>query len=360
MGANPIQYETLVAEFEDGLLNALRGHGVGFDYLDIWVPDEDPVKGILNMAESAEAFGTPEIIVAVRRSTLPASRDGELLALLSPLGNASIAPMEDGVVIAVRNLGAKTLLQDLPIGLRGGIACRLAGLEHEGSLPEPHSGFVRVIAEEGTMRLGVLVDPEAGHIVQIARHSGAQPPALRAILDALCAAILGAPVDDAADHGAIRALDALRDPEQPRPVAGVLLPLNADLAFGPVVRMARAVRDDYWRHMALPRRYNEFDRASSAPWLALGAAGRLAKVEAGAAAFTIQSGLPEGTIQVLRIDDDLHGQPVRALVTFSNGIAPSAKPDAMRALERALKRDVERSIQLYHEQLKDQNAIRRL
>lgn len=359
MDTSPIQYETLVAEFENGLLNALRGHGVGFDYLEIWVPDEDPVKGILNMAESAEALSTPDIAVAVRRSTLPAARDGELLALLSQLGSASITPAGEGVVVTVRGLGMASALRNVHHGLRDGLLRRLANLKHESRL-EPQDGLVRVAVEEGSARLAVLVEPEAGHIVRAACHMGARTPVERAILDALCSVILDTPVDDAADHGAIRALASLRAAEWTRPVAGVLHPVNADPAFVPVVRMAHALRDDYWTGMNLTPRYNEFDRMPSASWLALAAAERMDRVSAATTAFLAEAGLAEEDIRLLRIDDDLHGQPVRVLVTFGTGIASSEKPPAMRALERALKHSVEQTLQLYHEQLKDQNAIRRL
>ncbi|GLR80777.1 hypothetical protein HUE56_00805 (plasmid) [Azospirillum oryzae] len=360
MDTSPIQYETLVAEFENGLLNALRGHRVGFDYLEIWVPDEDPVKGILNMAESAEALSTPDIAVAVRRSTLPAARDGELLALLSQLGSASITPAGDGVVVNVRGLGMVSALRDVHHGLRDGLLRRLADLKHEGLRLEPHDGLVRVAVEEGPAQLCVLVEPDAGHIVRAACHVGARTPVERAILDALCSAILDTPVDDAADHGAIRAMASLHAVELTRPVAGVLHPVNADPAFVPVVRMAHAIRDDYWARMNLPPRYNEFDQLPSASWLGLDAAERMSRISAAIAAFLTEAGLTEGDIRLLRIDDDLHGQPVRILVTFGNGVAPKEKPPAMRALERALKRGVDQSLQLYHEQLKDQNAIRRL
>ncbi|PWC40654.1 hypothetical protein [Azospirillum sp. TSO35-2] len=359
MDISPIQYETLVAEFESGLLNALRGHGVGFDHLEIWVPDEDPVKGILNMAESAEALATPDIAVAVRRSTLPAARDGELLALLSQLGSASITPAGDGVVVVVRGLGMASALRNVHHGLRDGMLRRLAALKHEGRL-EPQDGLVRIAVDEGPAQLCVLVDPDAGHIVRAASHAGARNPVERAILDALCSAILDTPVDEAADHGAIRALASLRPPETTRPVAGVLHPVNADPAFVPAVRMAHAIRNDYWARMNLPPRYNEFDRLPSTSWLALDGAERMDRVSAVIAAFLAEAGQAEGAIRLLRIDDDLHGQPVRVLVTFGDGIAPNEKPSAMRALERALKLGVEQTLQLYHEQLKDQNAIRRL
>ena len=45
-----------------------RGDGVPddpeADYLEMWVPDDDPVKSLLNMVEAAEAYGRDEIAIA--------------------------------------------------------------------------------------------------------------------------------------------------------------------------------------------------------------------------------------------------------------------------------------------------------
>ena len=59
MSEQAIKYEQLVQSYENRLLNQLRSHGVDLDFLEIWVPDEDPVSSILNMAEAA-GIGCPE------------------------------------------------------------------------------------------------------------------------------------------------------------------------------------------------------------------------------------------------------------------------------------------------------------
>ena len=64
-----LNYETLVKAFEEALVTKLRGHGAEAEYLEMWVPDEDPVKSILNMVEAAEAFGRDEIAIEVSSTT---------------------------------------------------------------------------------------------------------------------------------------------------------------------------------------------------------------------------------------------------------------------------------------------------
>ncbi|HYD63863.1 hypothetical protein [Azospirillum sp.] len=348
----PILYEAAVAEFEAGLLDAVRGHATSHGALEMWVPDEDPVRSLLNMAESAESCGASEIAVDVRRATLPADRDAELLALLAELGTAAIEPEGDGVVVRVTGLGAAAAVHGVHPSLREGIQRRLSAPTHEGPLPEA-AGCLRLGAVEGDIALSILVDP-TGRTVTAARHGGAANPVERAILDALCAEIEGTPVADAAEHGLVRVLGALHDPDKGRPVPGILHPGNADPAFASALRLIRALRDRYEEKAGAPQSYNEFDRPPTDAWRALGDAERLGRVTAAVAAF------PPGAMRVLGLEPDLHGHPVRAVVGFADGIAAAEKPGLMRALERHLKRTVERSLQTHHAALKDQNAIRRL
>lgn len=368
MSASPppalIQYETLVAEFEDGLLNASRCHTASQDFLEIWVPDEDPVRGILNMAESAETVGCPDIAVRVRLDTLPVDRHGELLGLLSALGNAAIHAAaetgadDDNVVVTVSAMGADAALRQAPHLLRQGMRERLTAISHEGVLAETDN-LMRIAASDGPAELAVLVDPDT-HIVKVARHNQARGPVERVLLDTLCAVIENTPVDDAADHGPINAMAALSEAGAARPVPGILHPVNADPAFIPVLRMAHQLRAAYQAQSGMADRRNEFDPPPGAQWLALTGARREERVAAGISAFIDRTGRSAEAVSLLRLDDDLHGQPVRALIFFGETVAAGEKPDLIRALERHLKQTVEAKLQLYHEQRKDENAIRRL
>ncbi|MEQ8708136.1 MAG: hypothetical protein RIC36_04035 [Rhodospirillales bacterium] len=97
-----LDYDALVQEFEDGLVNNLRRHGVGDDFLEMWVPDPDPVKGVLNMAEAAESFGLDRISMQVSLATIPPARHDELATALGVIGTTSMTPGQDQFVVTVR------------------------------------------------------------------------------------------------------------------------------------------------------------------------------------------------------------------------------------------------------------------
>lgn len=99
-----LNYEVLVQAFEEALVTKLRGHGAEADYLEMWVPDEDPVKSILNMVEAAEAYGRDDIAVEVAAETLSEPQLAELSRVLSAMGSAKITATAEGRLIEVTGL----------------------------------------------------------------------------------------------------------------------------------------------------------------------------------------------------------------------------------------------------------------
>ena len=101
-----LDYEQLVADFESKLVTQLRKFGTDADYLEMWVPDQDPVKSILNMIEAAEAFGQQGIAVSVASQTMPPDRIAALVAQVGSLGRIAVSPATDRVIITVTGIGA--------------------------------------------------------------------------------------------------------------------------------------------------------------------------------------------------------------------------------------------------------------
>lgn len=85
-----LQYEELVEDFKQRLMTQLRGHGVGAEYLETWVPEEDPVKSILNIVESAQAYGRDALRVNFAKTTMDNDQQRQLMELLAPIGRAKI------------------------------------------------------------------------------------------------------------------------------------------------------------------------------------------------------------------------------------------------------------------------------
>ena len=102
-----LNYEQLVADFEIKLLTQLRNFGSDAEYLEMWVPDEDPVMSILNMVEAAEAFGRNEIAVQVGVNTLPVDRVNDLIARIGELGQVEARAEAGQIVVVVTEIGQR-------------------------------------------------------------------------------------------------------------------------------------------------------------------------------------------------------------------------------------------------------------
>lgn len=85
-----LNYEELVEDFNRKLLTQLRGHSVDTEYLESWVPEEDPVRSILNIVESAQAYGLDELRLSVAKTTLNGDQQHDLVNLIAPIGQTKV------------------------------------------------------------------------------------------------------------------------------------------------------------------------------------------------------------------------------------------------------------------------------
>ena len=76
-----IDYDDLMAAYQADLVDTLRGFGAQSELLELWVPDEDPVRSLANMVDAAAAAGAERLSVRVGPATAPAIDRAALLAL---------------------------------------------------------------------------------------------------------------------------------------------------------------------------------------------------------------------------------------------------------------------------------------
>jgi hypothetical protein len=103
-----LNYEELVADFQTKLVTQLRNFGSEAEYLEMWVPDDDPVKSILNMVEAAEAYGRDTIAISVKATTLPAERTDSLRAKIGDLGDVEFRTEGEKMLITVTEIGSRS------------------------------------------------------------------------------------------------------------------------------------------------------------------------------------------------------------------------------------------------------------
>jgi hypothetical protein len=357
-----LDHDRLAEEFFSGLLTQLRNHGTEQDCLETWVPDENPVKSVLNMVEAVAMAGRNAVGVALESSRLAPEQVTELTNLLERLGYVEVNAGYDRLLVTVKGLQDEPRLKTLPVSLRRLMRPHVHSPAYQGDLPDCGAETIsRTIKdpEDESIQLSLCFEPAGVRTILAARHSGAVDPILRGALDALCEVIERRPLQEAYEHGALRALYAVKEPDLEAPVAGIVLPANVHPAFEQAKRLIRLLLSSYLNNPAMQVGDNVYEPQPSVTWLDLSDTQRLSTVSAVVDNLLADLGETAGTLQVCGVENNLLHQPVRVMVAFAS--APRSAPAALlRALEGQLQRKIEPTLQILHQALQDNSKIRRL
>lgn len=357
--SDALDYEALVAAFEHSLLTQLRGHSAAAPFLEVWVPDEDPVRALQNMFEAAEISGERRLAVTIAAASLPSARLAELTGIAEEFGTLTVTAQGDRWLLELDEIGLGQLLHRVAPAYRAALRDRLGHFAHAGWLEAPLAATRLLTVEQDGFTLTVLVDGGSAVILD-ACHDGPDDPVNRAVLDHFCDVLRGLPVQEASDHAGHHLVARLTAADAARPVAGIVLPDNADPLFRLPKAMARKLLVEWRELTGYLGRENEFTTAPESDWAKLAAPARAAAVQALLESGDVAAGVPAGGLRLATMEPNIQGYEVRAIVAFAATVAPEDKPGLARRGELLLKRRLDPHIELYVEELKDQNAIRRL
>ena len=350
----PLDYEALVAEYNKNLFLVLRGHRSA-EYLDTWVPDENPLKGVLNMLEAAELSGTPEIAIRLGEATLRALDVSALETAASRIGSVSIDRTGDHAVLRVSNIVAAA--QTAP---RPGIATPYQASIASAAVSSKHAGALSAAADDEIFEttldgVTLTIRVNAGGFIAEAAHRGTEALATTAVLDTFCDLLTGMTVQEAAEHGVIRLEFHMRANARQRPVAGIVLPRNADVVFDLPSRLIRALGIVYRERTGKVFGENNFTRRVDADWLRLGDEEKVAKLNALLQERIVSLGLAPDDARVIGVE-----QQCRVTISFRETVPVQKKPRFIRDFEHVLHDVLEPSLQVFMSEVKDANALRRL
>ena len=94
-------YEDLLTDYENNIDNKLRGFRQSFEMLDMWVPDEDHEKSILNLIESVQISGKEEFSIFLGKAILQKIDLNALERTLSSFVNFRIINCDNGIEIQI-------------------------------------------------------------------------------------------------------------------------------------------------------------------------------------------------------------------------------------------------------------------
>ena len=389
--SNALDYDRLVSDYRKGLVDRLRGFGVAEAFLELWVPDDDLHRSLANLVQAAREANRNALLVhlgpitakdldAVRlREGLHQSAQlrlgkvaeggvlleftglvGQEATLVSALADhvgpqaASRAKEIAGIVAAAGSFHADQPLE--PATISSAYIVALAGATEDGPTPAQKTGKNLAMAEGrlGAVTLRVTADPLT-QIIASATFSGATNEVSRGLLAALSGLSLGLTVHQLADHGAISLEAALRAPNSKAGPAGIRLARAADPAFRWIEALTRATLADWRLRTGYRSTTNEYDFPPRPQWLAAEEAQRHAWL----GRAIVDTGLREG-ISVLGIEVSRIEYDVRVILTLPEKMARGAREHVLLTLERGIKARVDPRLEVFSEELKDKNVIRRM
>ena len=208
--------------------------------------------------------------------------------------------------------------------------------------------------EQDNAKLKVTVDTNSsGLIIREARYTSPDEPSVTRVLEKLCDLIVGRPLQEAADHGVIYVMSVL--PGDCVAVDGIRLPRNAGPAFALAEQLIRGVHATALSSLGMQRRESGWYVRPGSAWLAKDEAAKADVLKPIIADFLHARNLAEDEIWISRIE-----RGSRVTIAFGDGISYAAKPELTLALERRLRREAGTPLELFMEEMKDANKIRRL
>ena len=389
---NRVDYDEAVKAYEERLDTVLRGFRSSGP-LDLWVPDEDPVKSLLNLFEAAAAAGLDALEVSVGAETSARLDLVDLEARVADLAEMTVEEEQGGLRLsailhhevtspaaaasaparapraappAASPIAPRSALRSAPrsalrsaprSALHPSYAARADGraqaVAHEGPLEPTDAGALLLTTPIGaaTLRLAVR---STDRVVTHAAHQGATG-ASRGVLDAWCAIVLSLPLEEACEHGVHRVMDLLRDPEAPPPVRGVVTPRNASPLFGDLLDASQRMMRAFVERVGEPVPDSTYHAPPSPRWIVMSEADRIAEIRDVLGSICESLGIDPATVEA----SGMRGV-AKVLFDFADSVPIALRGHALLRIEAELQRRVEPALVVEREAQKDLNVIRRL
>lgn len=385
-----IDYDVVFRDYLRSLVDTLRGFSAGLAGLELWVPHEDERISLRNLLDVAAAAGWPRLAVRFGPAHRGRVDAAGLRAVAAAYGDVQIQETHEALLITVEELrptqlapapastspspAARRRNQPAPVpatpgaittAYDGALAQTARDLRHElrdggpQKINQPPATIVEVCGEFEAARLLLAIDrtEPRPHVIINAVWSlpAAAPASTRALLDRLCDIALGLPILELAHHGVIRLEAALRDPNAPRPVAGIVLPATAHPMFRLPTALVRGALANYRAKTGYDESVGRYDARPGPAWLAASLSQRLALVSAAIAEPLRRLSLSDEDVHPIAVEHD-----VRVVLCLPASLSSQQRQRLLLDLEAHIHRAVDPRLELYAEERKDRNKLRRL
>ena len=162
-------------------------------------------------------------------------------------------------------------------------------------------------------------------------------------------------MQEASDHGVLRLEFALREERDARPVAGIVTPESADPMFALPTALIRGALSSYRDAAGYRATHNFHDDRPAQCWLDADDPQRRAWIERELSVVAPEIGFQAGDVRVHDVQFD-----VRVVLEADGQLEGPERPRKLMLIERALKDRVYARLEVFLEEVKDKNKLRRL
>lgn len=364
-----IQYDDTLAEYNQALVNTLRGFTPKYDFISSWVPDGNLERSVVSLVESAFADDVFEFDLVFNTHTLAGDLKANLEKELALIAQSTLIQQTDCVCVQIRGAkkvdhqasfkknqvfkaktnntdsgkNEKAQLHDDSI-YQAKIEQLLLNPAHDKYLlAEPGLQIVSVTAQG--VQLEALID-EKGFVHQLAYH-GEYTDQQKGVLEGACQWLLDLPLDDIRDNGLALIEYKLRDDCKSRRMAGIQVHFNFSPLFDQLKALLKALTKNYGS-----RRVNFFDIRNNLN-LTDDDTARMAQAILPVLDVHVAKLLPEVSVSIDNID-----ATARVTVVIEGEASATEKSQLLMDLEVILRKEVHPTIQIYSTLYKDRNTKR--
>lgn len=349
-------YEEIVDDFENRLLTQLRQHSAIADFLEMWVPDTDPVQSITNMIEAAEIYGSESFDLQIGRSSISVKQLDTLKVELAAKTSISITERSDGYLLGIdlRPSGEVESIDELGLlsTLRGALS-EVTSITHEGGSQVSNN---TVSCEANVKGISLAVEfarIEGTDTISRARHRGATSLDQRRFLELFCSHLEGLPLAEARDHGAQHVLHFLCGSNASQLVPGLLMPRNAGAWFVLAETLIREISGKQMIASVMKDEPSEWTPPIEGGWTAKSPEEQCADIQPLLCEALAESGFPRCSVKLLTVEKD-----VKVIVSMSPEVDFVSRPAKLLHTERLLRSKTGRLLEVFVETMRDKSVLR--
>ncbi len=348
-----INYDDLVKEYNENISNILRGFRPKFDFLEMWVPDSDPLEGIVNLVETAFVSGENSIFLSVSKETFNSIDKKELISECKTYGQVEIEEKDSNVILNVSNgkgNSEKKAERSLEKQYHTKAVNYANVITHE-VVPQESEGQTMIRGQKDGMILFLCIDSKSG-IIKESAFTGVNNELERGVFECFCTLVDGIPVQEAVEHGVINCEYHLREDKTNWGVKGIRNYFNMDDIFKILLDLVRDAYSYYSNHETSSKKINFYFRPMTSVWRKKNSEEKVQEVKNFIESSKIKN---LSDLKVLDIE-----QSNRIMVEFNSEKSSKEKGHLLLSLESELREKVDPTLQVYMVPKKDKNSIRRL